>query len=114
MLAQVPGIGSPTRGDSRRRRYVEQDDEREAARGFRVPRCAYDPKPDRTPDAFVARCSVPEISRFYGIVITMNFDDHVPPHFHARYGEQKASIEIATAQVCEGWLSPRPRRLVAE
>jgi hypothetical protein len=35
---------------------------------------------------------VPEISRFYGIVITINFDDHRPPHFHARYGDQRASV----------------------
>jgi hypothetical protein len=57
---------------------------------------------------------VPEISRFFGIVITMYQGDHVPPHFHARYGEQSAAIEISTSRVLEGWLAPRIRRLVAE
>ena len=33
---------------------------------------------------------MPEISRFYGIIIKMYFDDHTPPHFHAQYGEHKA------------------------
>ncbi len=37
---------------------------------------------------------MPEISRFYGMVIAMFYDEHNPPHFHARYGEQKASIKI--------------------
>lgn len=27
---------------------------------------------------------MPEISRFYGIIIAMFWDDHNPPHFHAR------------------------------
>jgi len=38
---------------------------------------------------------MPEISRFLGIVIFMYFREHNPPHFHAEYGEQKASIDIA-------------------
>ena len=42
---------------------------------------------------------MPEISRFYGIVITMNLDDHPPPHFHARYGRQEIFVEIADATV---------------
>jgi hypothetical protein len=37
---------------------------------------------------------VPEISRFYGIVITMFYDDHLPPHFHARLGGESIAIEI--------------------
>ncbi len=32
---------------------------------------------------------MPEISRFFGIVIRMHFDDHRPPHFHATYGESR-------------------------
>ena len=35
---------------------------------------------------------MPEISRFLGIVITMYFDDHDPPHFHVRYGEHRAEL----------------------
>jgi len=39
---------------------------------------------------------MPEISRFFGIIIAIYYDDHNPPHFHARYGGQKVSIEIQT------------------
>ena len=28
---------------------------------------------------------MPEISRFLGIIITMYYNDHNPPHFHVRY-----------------------------
>lgn len=37
---------------------------------------------------------MPEISRFYGIVIMMFFEDHNPPHFHVQYNEHKAIIDI--------------------
>jgi hypothetical protein len=39
---------------------------------------------------------MPEISRFFGIVIKMYFDDHAPPHFYAEYDEYKAVVEIHT------------------
>jgi hypothetical protein len=55
---------------------------------------------------------VPEISRFYGIVISMNFRDHPPPHFHATHGGQEMSVEIGTGRVLRGSLSPTARRLV--
>jgi hypothetical protein len=57
---------------------------------------------------------VPEICRFFGIVITMYYNDHVPPHFHARYGREKASIGIESLQILEGTLSPRALGLVME
>src|SRR5262245_50269341 len=40
------------------------------------------------------RGDMPEISRFYGIVITMYYLDHARPHFHARFGGQSISVEI--------------------
>jgi hypothetical protein len=56
---------------------------------------------------------VPTISRFYGIVVYMNFNDHEPPHFHARYGESQSLIEIQSgAQV--GSLRGRALQLVQE
>jgi hypothetical protein len=58
--------------------------------------------------------AMPRIGSFYGIVITMYLGDHPPPHFHARYGKEKATIEIATAAVIKGSSSPRARRLVRE
>jgi hypothetical protein len=57
---------------------------------------------------------MPEICRFYGILIAMFWDDHNPPHFHARYGEYKAVIEIGTLQVLDGSLPPRALGLVVE
>ena len=39
---------------------------------------------------------MPTISTFYGILIRMFFNDHPPPHFHARYGEFEATIDIST------------------
>ncbi|WP_281167498.1 DUF4160 domain-containing protein [Spirosoma luteum] len=47
---------------------------------------------------------MPEISRFYGIIITMYFSDHNPPHFRARYGNDKAECDIQTLQVLAGKL----------
>jgi hypothetical protein len=44
----------------------------------------------------------------------MNYNDHPPPHFHVRYGEQKALIGIQTMSVLRGRLSPRVLGLVIE
>jgi len=57
---------------------------------------------------------VPELCRFYGVVIRLYFDDHPPPHFHAEYGGQAAVIDIATLAVLAGSLPPRAQGLVAE
>jgi hypothetical protein len=57
---------------------------------------------------------VPEISRFFGIIIAVFYDDHNPPHFHARYGGGKVSIEIRTLKVFDGNISPRALGLVVE
>ncbi len=42
---------------------------------------------------------MPEISRFYGIIIRMYYDDHNPPHFHALYGDDEAWVNINTLAV---------------
>lgn len=57
---------------------------------------------------------MPRISAFYGIVIAMFFDDHPPPHFHAKYGEHQAQISIATGKVLHGSLPRRALKLVQE
>lgn len=57
---------------------------------------------------------MPELCRFFGIIIAMYYNDHAPPHFHARYGNQKAAIDIETLGVLEGELSPRALGLVSE
>jgi hypothetical protein len=57
---------------------------------------------------------MPEIPRFFGIVIAMLYNDHAPPHFHARYGSERALIGIESLVVLEGRLSPRALGLVME
>lgn len=57
---------------------------------------------------------MPEISRFLGIIISMYYDEHNPPHFHARYGKDYVAIEISSLRVIEGKISPRILGLVME
>jgi len=57
---------------------------------------------------------MPTISTFYGIVIRMFFNDHAPPHFHARYGEFEATINLDTLEIMEGRLPSRGLSLVKE
>jgi hypothetical protein len=57
---------------------------------------------------------MPEICRFLGIVITMYFDEHNPPHFHVRYNEYRASMEIQTLNVLSGSIPAKVRGLVEE
>ena len=57
---------------------------------------------------------MPELSRFFGIIVAMFYNDHPPPHFHVRYGRQKAIVSIETLAVIEGSLSPRVQGLVNE
>ncbi len=57
---------------------------------------------------------MPEVSRFYGIIVAIFFNEHNPPHFHARYGSSKIAIEINSLKVLEGNLPPRALGLVME
>ncbi|MFC1607558.1 DUF4160 domain-containing protein [Candidatus Latescibacterota bacterium] len=57
---------------------------------------------------------MPEICRFYGIVIKMFYDDHRPPHFHAEYGEYQALIQIEDFALIKGILPPKAIGLVVE
>lgn len=57
---------------------------------------------------------MPEISRFLGIVISMYFDEHNPPHFHVRYNEYRAVMAISSGNVITGHLPARVRGLVEE
>ena len=57
---------------------------------------------------------MPQISRFLGIIISMYFDDHNPPHFHAQYNKYKVQIKIDDLSVIEGKLPPRVLGLVIE
>lgn len=57
---------------------------------------------------------MPQISKFFGIIILMYFDEHNPPHFHANYGEYNAVISIKDFLVLEGILPSRVLGLVIE
>ena len=57
---------------------------------------------------------MPEISRFLGIVITMYFNDHNPPHFHVRYEDFRAIVGIDRLELRAGVLPPRVLGLVME
>ncbi|TWU28226.1 DUF4160 domain-containing protein [Bythopirellula polymerisocia] len=57
---------------------------------------------------------MPELSRFYGIVIRMYFGDHDPPHFHAYYAGAKAVFAIPSSEVIHGNLPTRATKLIVE
>ncbi len=57
---------------------------------------------------------MPEVARFYGIVIKVFFGDHPPPHFHAVYGEYNGLVSIEALEVIEGDLPSRAQKLVLE
>lgn len=57
---------------------------------------------------------MPEISRFYGLIIAMFYNDHAPPHFHVRYGAHRASVAIAPPALLAGGLPPRALGLAVE
>ena len=56
---------------------------------------------------------MPVISRFYGIVIKMHFNEHNPPHFHAEYQGYKISISIDDG-IVEGKMPKRALNLIFE
>ena len=57
---------------------------------------------------------MPEMARFYGIVIKVFFGDHPPPHLHAIYEEYNALFGIESLKIIEGDLLSRAEKLVTE
>ena len=57
---------------------------------------------------------MPDISRFYGIIIAMFAKNHLPPHFHAIYGEYKAIFSIETCDITDGFVPRRAVRLIQD
>ena len=55
---------------------------------------------------------MPEISLFYGIRVTMYYNDHMPPHFHATYNDNQALIDIVNIRVCKGSLPKKQLHLI--
>jgi hypothetical protein len=57
---------------------------------------------------------MPTIAYFYGIAIQMFYNDHHPPHLHARYGRAKAVVRLSDGEIISGELPPLATRLVRE
>ena len=57
---------------------------------------------------------MPELTRFFGIIISMYYNDHSPPHFYAKYVDMQVSIRIEDGLVIDGSLGARALRLVEE
>ncbi len=57
---------------------------------------------------------MPQISYFFGILITMYCDDHNPPHFHAEYDGEEAVFDIQTLGMIKGTLPRRVRLMIVE
>lgn len=56
--------------------------------------------------------SVEEVARFFGLVVSFCSDDHLPPHFHARYNGREAKVEIGTGNVIGGSLPTRQLKFI--
>lgn len=57
---------------------------------------------------------MPVVSRFFGIVIAFYWEDHGPPHFHAKYSGDESVIDIHTGEALRGTLPRRAVSLVEE
>ncbi|WP_374687820.1 DUF4160 domain-containing protein [Promineifilum sp.] len=57
---------------------------------------------------------MPELSRFFGIVIRMYYDDHPPPHFHAIYGKLEMQVSIDPIAIMNGTMSRRAISMIIE
>ena len=57
---------------------------------------------------------MPTVCVFYGITIRMFFNDHAPPHFHARYGGLEATVDVEQLHVMQGDLPRRALELVLD
>ena len=56
----------------------------------------------------------PKIGRFLATVVKMYFEDHPPPHFQVRYGDDRAIVAIDTLEILAGTLPPRSLSLIVE
>jgi hypothetical protein len=56
----------------------------------------------------------PNISQFFGITISMYYDDHNPPHFHASYQNDEVKILIKNFSLLEGTFPPKAFALTIE
>ncbi len=99
--AQVSPAGSLT--SARELAWIPKDRSPRSRRIFPIPIAVGQPLP-----------GMPEICRFFGIVIRMYFLDHAPPHFHAIYSGSEAQVRITPVGLLAGGLPPRALALVVE
>jgi hypothetical protein len=57
---------------------------------------------------------MPELARFYGIVVQVYYGDHPPAHFHVQYSGHSAKIDVESLALIEGELPARAKGLVIE
>ena len=57
---------------------------------------------------------MPEISRFFGIIVRMFYDEHNPPHFHAEYSGNKAMFDFQGNIIKGNLLSKTATKLIRE
>ncbi|MDW8310566.1 MAG: DUF4160 domain-containing protein [Verrucomicrobiales bacterium] len=57
---------------------------------------------------------MPELARFYGIIIRLRYSEHPPPHFHVKYQEHNAAFDIQNLTMIKGWLPARAKSMVLE
>ncbi len=57
---------------------------------------------------------MPEISRFFGMVLTMYWNEHNPPYFHVEYGEEDGVIDIKQLKMTKGNLSRRALNMIID
>ena len=57
---------------------------------------------------------MPTLSSFFGIVVSMYWNDHQPPHFHARYGENEVVMRLETLEAAAGYFPRRAKGLLLE
>ena len=68
----------------------------------------------RAEPAYGGEWNMPTIAWFYGIMIQMYYNDHEPPHFHARYGDAKAVVRLSDGEIISGELPPTATRLIRQ
>jgi hypothetical protein len=68
----------------------------------------------RSPRTAPAGLALQEVSRFFGMVISLRYDEQMPPHFHVRYGEHRAIVALDTMRLIDGFLSPRVLGFICE
>jgi len=57
---------------------------------------------------------MPQVSRFYAIIILIFFDDHAPPHFLVKYSEFSCKVSIVDLSIIAGYIPQRAYALVLE